>query len=63
MEAIPKFLFRMPYVLYGKPSVHIEKWTGGGKSTLLLPDANFEEKKDQNMGAFYGRIDLFIDWI
>ena len=30
---------------------------------MLLPDANFEEKKDQNMGAFYGRIDLFIDWI
>ena len=22
--------------LYGKPSVHIEKWTGGGKSTLFM---------------------------
>ena len=30
---IPKFLFRTPYVLYGKRVVDIEKLTGGGKST------------------------------
>ena len=35
MEDFPKFLFRTPYVLYGKRVVHFEKWTGGGKSTLL----------------------------
>ena len=35
MEDFPKFLFRTPYVLYGKRVVHFEKWTGGGKSTLI----------------------------
>ena len=35
MEHFPKFLFRTPYVLYGKRVVHFEKWTGGGKSTLI----------------------------
>ena len=37
MEDFPKFLFRTPYVLYGKRVVHFEKWTGGGKSTLMTP--------------------------
>ena len=36
LSSVLYFMFYFPpYVLYGKRVVQIEKWTGGGKSTLL----------------------------
>ena len=36
LSSVLYFMFYFPpYVLYGKRVVHFEKWTGGGKSTLL----------------------------
>ena len=38
LSSVLYFMFYFPpYVLYGKRVVHFEKWTGGGKSTLLTP--------------------------
>ena len=37
LSSVLYFMFYFPpYVLYGKRVVHFEKWTGGGKSTLIL---------------------------
>ena len=36
LSSVLYFMFYFPpYVLYGKRVVHFEKWTGGGKSTLV----------------------------
>ena len=36
LSSVLYFMFYFPpYVLYGKRVVHFEKWTGGGKSTLI----------------------------
>ena len=37
LSSVLYFMFYFPpYVLYGKRVVHFEKWTGGGKSTLVV---------------------------
>ena len=37
LSSVLYFMFYFPpYVLYGKRVVHFEKWTGGGKSTLII---------------------------
>ncbi len=39
LSSVLYFMFYFPpYVLYGKRVVHFEKWTGGGKSTLVPKD-------------------------
>ena len=40
LSSVLYFMFYFPpYVLYGKRVVHFEKWTGGGKSTLVCSTA------------------------
>ena len=56
MEDFPKFLFRTPYVLYGKRVVHFEKWTGGGKSTLtrILVRREGAQSREAQLASRYG---------